>query len=142
MTRRAQLSGPTTTMPETREAESHQKMLTEVFEPLKSSGTDFHLKGIWADGTEKEQARAPAGSRLREGHVYKLDPDSKILRGSRKNQTRVFPPMYAPKPRSKVPPPSIEELELKELHPGARSVTLEFGNAYLQVSSCSRLPFQ
>jgi hypothetical protein len=128
-------------MPESREAEAHRKMVMNIYEHLKASGTDFHLLGIWADGTEKEQARAPIGSRLRDGHVYKLDPNSKILRGSRKSQTRVFPPMYAPKPRSSVLPPSIEELELKEIHSGARSMTMDFGNAFLQVRTyfyCTR----
>jgi hypothetical protein len=41
--------------------------------------------------------------------------------------------MYGPKPRSSVPPPLIEEVELKKIHPGARSITLDFGKAFLQV---------
>jgi hypothetical protein len=107
-------------MPESQEAAAHLKLMMAIYNKLKVSSTDFHLLGIWADRTEKEQAWAPSGSQLREGHVYGLPPDSKILRGSWKNQMWVFPAMYGPKPRSSVPPPLIEELELKKIHPGAR----------------------
>lgn len=116
-------------MPETHEAEAHRKLVDYLFNKLSVDGADFHLLGIWADGMEKEQGRAPAESRLRAGHVYKLTPDSKIKRSSRKNQTPMFPPMYGSKPRAKIPPPSIEGLKLKGIHPGARSITLDFGEA-------------
>lgn len=83
-------------MPESRESNAHLQMLKNILGNLQASRTDFHLCGIWVDGTEKEQNRAPVGSWLRDGHVYKLQPDSKIVWGLRKHQTRVFPPMYTP----------------------------------------------
>lgn len=127
-------------MPESRESEAHLQLAQRIFQNLKNSGEDFHLLDIWADGTDKEQSRAPLGSHLRNGHVYKLKPESTIKRGSRKKQTAVFPPMFAPKKTRKssryataAAVPSIEELELREIHSGSRSISLDFGKAFLQV---------
>jgi len=41
-------------MPESHEAEAHRKMAVKIYNHLKALGIDFHLLGIWADGTEKE----------------------------------------------------------------------------------------
>lgn len=123
-------------MPESLESEAHSQLAQRMFHNLKNSGEDFHLLDIWADGTDKEQSRAPTGSRLRNGHIYKLEPDSKIKRGSRKKQTAVFPPMLAPKKTRKsrvTASPSVETLELRAIHSGSRSISLDFGKACLQV---------
>jgi len=46
---------------------------------------------------------------------------------------RSFPFHVWTKAKIKCTTPSIEELKLKEIYPGARSITMDFGNAFLQV---------
>lgn len=128
-------------MPESREKEAHAKMMKKVFDRLKSEGYDFRLLGIWVDGTEKEQKAARAGTRLKQGQVYKIESSSKIKRGSRSNQSLVFPYMYAPKPkrgrqRAAPPPPlPLDDLVLEDMESGPRSIILKFTNALCQVCS-------
>lgn len=130
----------TLTMPEDREKHAHAIVMKKLFDKLVSDGCDFRLLGIWVDGTNKEQEKARRGTRLHEGHVFKIDPTCKFVRGSRKAQTLVFPAMYAPatgRGASKAPPPPpLSELVLTDMSEGSRSVCLEFGNGVCLQVSC------
>jgi hypothetical protein len=116
-------------MPEEREDCASFLVADNMLHSLRAEGASFRLRGIWVDATNQEAASAPAKSPQRIGHVYRLSPDSKIKRGSRLNQTAVWPPLT----QDTTVPLALDDLELRGISNGCRAMKMDFGHLWLQV---------
>ena len=118
-------------MPEGPESEAMGQQTQKFHEEHQSEDTR-RVRALHADGTQTEVARAKKGTHLSKGHVSKLDATCTWKRGNVKSQTGLWPPMWR-KLRSQQSPPSIEELQLKNIQYTSRTLILDLGSLKFQV---------
>jgi hypothetical protein len=115
-------------MPELRECLAHFIFIVWVWEHLKEHG-NWRLLAIWADATSTDKNPKPANLDC----VHMLDANNKWKRGTKSSQTYLWPAMWG-KTSSNPHPPPITTLELKGIRKTNRSLILDFGNLWFQVS--------
>ncbi|KAI0059709.1 hypothetical protein BV25DRAFT_1918289 [Artomyces pyxidatus] len=113
------------------------------------SGPALTLQAIWADATKAEQEKKNTPARGRKGFVYKLEPDSQIMRGTNGAQQMVYPPTWpepkaaetkppvseppASEPPSSEPRRPLSDLVLNGVYFDPRTLILDFKLLWLQV---------
>ncbi|KAJ8075923.1 hypothetical protein PM082_021555 [Marasmius tenuissimus] len=82
-------------MPETREERGHVlttqhsiKLVQEI-----NGGAPLRVVDLWADYTNKEAAKEGVNTSARRGYVDRIGPGSKLERGPKSNQKRLYPPI-------------------------------------------------
>lgn len=89
----------------------------------------WKLVRIWADATEEEAKRARKGSRKADRLPFQVQPNDLTTRGGQKSnaatRSRLWPPMFR----------SLRRLVLRNVHYTARSLILDFGKCFLDVSA-------
>lgn len=113
-------------MPEILELEAAEYCLSEFL--FNEPESERVVEAIFVDATNAEQSKHPKSSLARAGQVYELTPSSKIQRGQRGAQSKVFPPKYATSVSNDTPKTAIavHELTLMQVESNPRNVFLRF----------------
>lgn len=122
------LQARTSRMPEYRESWAHYLLFLWFFNSLRFF-TSFKLLALWANASKAEAGSVGA----QDGHVYILEGDRTIMRGTNKAQTPLFPPQLV-MTKDRPHPPSIQSLELQGVATTSRAIVLNLGGLSLKVS--------
>ncbi|THH12990.1 hypothetical protein EW146_g7184 [Bondarzewia mesenterica] len=114
-------------MPEIRECYASANYLRHLFLVHKNT-SDFRLRQLYYDATDKEQKRAKKISRISQGLVDELPAKSlNIKRGCKDAQTPLWPTTKSG------PLPDLQLLELRDIHRTCRTGIFDFGIIWLQM---------
>ena len=116
-------------MPEYTEVLGSYYTIRRWFDAVKGE-SDLQLKGIWTDATKPEIAKAKKedpGSREAAGHLYKLRPTSKVVRGSQHAQKPIWPHVNCQ------PVEMLDGFELEDVRRTPRTCILDFRRLGFQV---------